>query len=133
MFGNYFFLSLFLICIFSIDAINAQSSELKQNNGMFSLIAVGKNKCDDPDKAMPIFNEMLEYQKTQLPYDFVGFCGVYENGGSGCVILHTSRETFDAIQQWQATDDKWLDYASRAWEYCQIDNFAFTLDKLEKK
>lgn len=132
MFKRLIGFSIILLC-FWVYEVNAQSSEIKRINEMYSFAVVGINKCADPDKAMPIFNEMLSYQETQFPNTFNGFCGAYDNGSAGCVILHKSRKTFDAIQEWQANDDKWLEFASQAWDYCEIDNFAFKQERLERK
>ena len=46
---------------------------------------MGKNKCADPEKAMPLFNELLDYQKSQLNNDFTGLWG-YDSGEAGCII-----------------------------------------------
>ena len=62
---------------------------------------------------MPLFNELLDYQKSQLNNEFTGFCGVYDSGEAGCIVLHPSRESYDAIQEWQANSDKWIETAKR--------------------
>ena len=117
--------------IFVGEAI-AQSSELKNNENKYKFAVMGKNKCADPDKAMPLFNELLDYQKSQLNNDFTGFCGVYDSGEAGCIVLHPSRESYDAIQEWQANSDKWMETAKRVWNICEIDDFAFTIEKIQK-